>query len=84
MPLYDSIGKQYTKTRVPDYRIVQKIIDLLDLPQGSIIADIGAGTGGYSQALANQGFSVYAVEPSSVKKECPTNAITVQIPFLLR
>jgi SAM-dependent methyltransferase len=68
MPLYDSIGKQYTKTRVPDYRIVQKIIDLLNLPQGSIIADIGAGTGGYSQELANQGFSVYAVEPSSVMR----------------
>ncbi|MDZ8053803.1 MAG: class I SAM-dependent methyltransferase [Aulosira sp. ZfuVER01] len=68
MPLYDSIGKQYTKTRIPDYRIVQKIIDLLNLPQGSIIADIGAGTGGYSQALANQGFSVYAVEPSSVMR----------------
>jgi ubiquinone/menaquinone biosynthesis C-methylase UbiE len=68
MPLYDSIGKQYTKTRVPDYRIVQNIIDLLDLPQGSIIADIGAGTGGYSLALAKQGFSVYAVEPSSVMR----------------
>ncbi|OUL35889.1 SAM-dependent methyltransferase [Nostoc sp. T09] len=69
MPLYDSIGKQYTKTRVPDPRIVQKIIDLLNLPQGSIIADIGAGTGGYSQALAHQGFSVYAIEPSSVMRK---------------
>ncbi len=68
MPIYDSIGKQYTKTRVPDYRILQKIIELLNLPQGSIIADIGAGTGGYAQALANQGFSVYAVEPSSVMR----------------
>ncbi|BAY66168.1 putative MerR-family transcriptional regulator [Calothrix brevissima NIES-22] len=69
MPLYDSIGKQYTKTRVSDYRIIQKIIDLLNLLPGSIIADIGAGTGGYSQALANQGFSVYAVEPSSVMRQ---------------
>ena len=68
MPLYDSIGKQYTKTRIPDSRIIQKIIDLLNLPPGSIIADIGAGTGGYSQALADRGFSVYAVEPSSVMR----------------
>ncbi|OUL19575.1 SAM-dependent methyltransferase [Nostoc sp. RF31YmG] len=68
MPLYDSIGKQYTKTRVPDPRIVKTIINLLDLPKGRIIADIGAGTGGYSKALANQGFSVYAVEPSSIMR----------------
>ena len=68
MAIYDSIGKQYTRTRVPDPRIVKTIINLLNLPQGSIIADIGAGTGGYTQALANQGFSVYAVEPSSVMR----------------
>ncbi|MFN6572501.1 class I SAM-dependent methyltransferase [Dendronalium sp. ChiSLP03b] len=66
MPIYDSIGQQYTKTRVPDMRIVNKLIDLLNQPQNSIIADIGAGTGGYSRAIANQGYSIYAVEPSSV------------------
>lgn len=68
MPLYDSIGKKYATSRVPDSRIVNAVIDLLDLPEGSTIADIGAGTGGYSLALANQGFSVYAVEPSSVMR----------------
>ena len=68
MPIYNSIGQQYSKTRVPDIRIVQAIIDLLNLPKGSIIADIGAGTGGYSLALANQGFSVYAVEPSLIMR----------------
>jgi SAM-dependent methyltransferase len=66
MAIYDSIGKQYSTSRIPDFRIVKTLIDLLNLPQGSIIADIGAGTGGYSQLIANQGFSVYAVEPSSV------------------
>ncbi len=68
MPIYDSIGQQYAKTRVPDSRIVQAIIDLLNLPKGSIIADIGAGTGSYTQLLANQGFSVYAVEPSLIMR----------------
>ncbi|MDF5732450.1 MAG: hypothetical protein PUP92_31745 [Rhizonema sp. PD38] len=48
MAIYDSIGKQYTKTRIPDPRIVKTIINLLNLPQGSILADIGAGTGGYT------------------------------------
>lgn len=77
MAIYDSIGKQYKKTRIPDFRIVNKIIELLDLPQGSIIADIGAGTGGYAQAIANLGFSVYAVEPSSVMRTqaCSTSQV---------
>lgn len=41
MPIYDSIGQQYSKSRVPDPRIVKALIDLLNLPQGSAIADIG-------------------------------------------
>ncbi|WP_225892723.1 class I SAM-dependent methyltransferase [Nostoc sphaeroides] len=66
MSIYNSIGQQYSKTRVPDIRIINKLIDLLNLPKGSIIADIGAGTGGYSLALANKGFIVNAIEPSLV------------------
>ncbi|MBW4687916.1 MAG: class I SAM-dependent methyltransferase [Komarekiella atlantica HA4396-MV6] len=69
MPIYNSIGQKYSKTRIPDSRIVNKLIDLLSLPKGSIIADIGAGTGGYSLALANQGFIVNAVEPSVVMQK---------------
>ncbi|RCJ33602.1 MerR family transcriptional regulator [Nostoc punctiforme NIES-2108] len=69
MSIYNSIGQQYSKTRVPDIRIVNKLIDLLNLPKGSIIADIGAGTGGYSLALANKGFIVNAVEPSVVMQK---------------
>ncbi|MFM7363338.1 MAG: hypothetical protein ACKO11_02295 [Cuspidothrix sp.] len=55
MPIYDSIGKQYSTTRIPDIRIAKKLIDLLNLPNSSIIADIGAGTGGYSQLIAVRG-----------------------------
>ncbi|MBD2452073.1 class I SAM-dependent methyltransferase [Nostoc sp. FACHB-152] len=68
MSIYNYIGKQYFQTRVPDIRIVNTIINLLNLPKGSVIADIGAGTGGYSVALANQGLFVYAVEPSIVMR----------------
>ncbi len=68
MPIYDSIGQQYTKTRVPDLRIVNTLINLLNQPKNSIIADIGAGTGGYNRAIANQGYSIYAIEPSSVMR----------------
>lgn len=66
MSIYNSIGQQYSQTRIPDIRIINKLIDFLNLPKGSIIADIGAGTGGYSLALANRGFFVNAIEPSVV------------------
>lgn len=69
MPTYDLIGQKYSRTRVPDSRIVDALIELLNLPKGSTIADVGAGTGGYSRSLANQGFLVYAIEPSSVMRK---------------
>ncbi|QMS86429.1 class I SAM-dependent methyltransferase (plasmid) [Nostoc edaphicum CCNP1411] len=69
MSIYNSIGQQYSKTRIPDIRIVNQLIDLLNLPKGSIIADIGAGTGGYSLALANRGFLVNAIEPSLIMQQ---------------
>ncbi|WP_193199176.1 class I SAM-dependent methyltransferase [Nostoc sp. MG11] len=69
MSIYNSIGQQYSKTRVPDIRIVNKLIELLNLPKGSIIVDIGAGTGGYSLTLANQGFFINAIEPSVVMQK---------------
>ena len=42
---YDSIGKTYTRTRHADPRITRAILDALDLPSGSRVVDVGAGTG---------------------------------------
>lgn len=66
MTLYNSIGRGYNLTRQPDSRIVNLLIDLLDLPINSAIADIGAGTGNYSRAIARRGYQVIAIEPSEV------------------
>lgn len=66
MTLYDSIGKSYNNTRQPDFRIVEQLISLLDLPLGSTVADVGAGTGNYSNAIADRGYQVIAIEPSKV------------------
>lgn len=66
MTLYNSIGEDYNATRQADHRIVAKLISLLDLPPGSTIADIGAGTGNYSNAIAERGYQVIAIEPSEV------------------
>ena len=68
MILYNSIGEGYNHSRKPDPRIVKHLIDLLDLPLGSVIADIGAGTGNYSNAIADKEYSVIAIEPSSIMR----------------
>ena len=66
MTLYNSIGKNYNSTRKADARIADKLVGLLNLPQGSKIADVGAGTGNYSNAIAERGYKVIAIEPSGV------------------
>ena len=66
MAKYDSLGKGYNQTRQPDPRIVDQLLSWLDLPEQSIIADIGAGTGNYSRAIADRGYQVIAIEPSIV------------------
>jgi ubiquinone/menaquinone biosynthesis C-methylase UbiE len=63
-PLYDSIGTNYKAHRKADLRIVSALCEALNLGYGDIVADIGAGTGNYSNALADKGFVVKAIEPS--------------------
>ncbi len=63
--VYDSIGRTYSKSRRADPRIVGQVANLLRLPPGARLADVGAGTGNYSNALAKAGFQVSAVEPSA-------------------
>jgi ubiquinone/menaquinone biosynthesis C-methylase UbiE len=66
--IYNSIGSNYNTHRAADPRIINIIETLLDLPDGSVIADIGAGTGNYSNALADLGYKVFAVEPSEMMR----------------
>lgn len=69
MAIYNRIGQSYINTRQPDARIVSALFDLLALPQGSMVADVGAGTGNYTNALADRGLHIQAVEPSVVMRE---------------
>lgn len=62
--VYNAIGENYNRNRTADKRIVDTLIRLLNLPRGSVVADIGAGTGNYSNALADAGYRVEAIEPS--------------------
>ena len=64
MTVYNEIGKGYSIHRKADPRIVESVYRLLDLPGKSLVIDVGAGTGNYSNALADKGLVVYAIEPS--------------------
>jgi ubiquinone/menaquinone biosynthesis C-methylase UbiE len=69
---YETIGTDYKKHRAADSRIVEEIVLLLSLDAGSTIADIAAGSGNYSIALAERNFFVKAVELSEVMhKQAP-------------
>ena len=66
---YNIIGKSYNTNRTADKRVLKTIIDLLALPTGQSIVDIGAGTGNYANALADLGYKVFAIEPSEIMRE---------------
>jgi len=66
---YDAIGKSYNRNRTADKRILKTILELLNLPTGSLIADIGAGTGNYTNALADSGYRLLAIEPSEIMRK---------------
>jgi ubiquinone/menaquinone biosynthesis C-methylase UbiE len=68
MALYDVIGKAYAQTRKSDLRITEKLLEILASSQASTIADIGAGTGSYANALAERGYRVFAIEPSKTMR----------------
>jgi len=75
---YEQFGKTYARTREADLRIVSEVISLLDLPAGSTVADIGAGTGNYCRALAEQGFHMLAVEPSAIMRAQAVSHVGVE------
>lgn len=68
MALYDTIGRTYAQTRRSDPRIAAKLLKILASWQASTIADIGAGTGSYALVLAEHGYRVLAIEPSTTMR----------------
>ena len=65
---YDQIGISYNSNRKADPAVIVKLLELLSLPKQSSIADIGAGTGNYSNSIAENGYFVKAIEPSAVMR----------------
>jgi ubiquinone/menaquinone biosynthesis C-methylase UbiE len=64
-PIYNHIGRVYNASRRAEPAVVTALTGLLGLAPGSVVADVGAGTGNYANALADVGYRVKAVEPSA-------------------
>lgn len=51
----------------------REVVDYLregcDLPPGSVVADVGSGTGIFTELLLSSGYAVYAVEPNDAMRE---------------
>ncbi|MEM6724546.1 MAG: methyltransferase domain-containing protein, partial [Bacteroidota bacterium] len=61
---YDHIGKGYNDTRKADPYLLSRMEVLLDLKKDGHYLDIGSGTGNYTIALNNKGYSFTGIEPA--------------------
>lgn len=63
---FDGKGEVYAKAR-PKYadELFDYIKDTLQIPEKSVFADIGSGTGIFSEQLLDNGYRVYAIEPNA-------------------
>lgn len=63
---FDGKGEIYAKAR-PRYaaELFDYIKNELRIPEMSVFADIGSGTGIFSEQLLNNGYRVYAIEPNA-------------------
>ncbi|MEN6611372.1 MAG: class I SAM-dependent methyltransferase [Methanoregulaceae archaeon] len=63
------VHTSYMKGREEGRRTMEKRLEVLNIPDGSRILDIGAGPGPLAVPLAERGCQVTAVEPSPVMRE---------------
>ena len=72
---FDGKGEIYAKAR-PSYaaELLDYIKNTMNVPNGSVFADIGSGTGIFTEQLLNCGYRVYAVEPNEdMRKKAEEN-----------
>jgi ubiquinone/menaquinone biosynthesis C-methylase UbiE len=90
MTTTDRLPTQRFSDRVENYikyrpHYPQEIIPFLEkqigLSQSSIIADIGSGTGIFTEMLLKEGNIVYAVEPNSPMREAAEAALSSYVDF---
>ncbi|RYZ50905.1 MAG: class I SAM-dependent methyltransferase, partial [Sphingobacteriales bacterium] len=88
--IYDSIGREYNKSRRADPYLTTRVSLLLQARKEGRYLDLGCGTGNYYQALLAQGLQVIGVDPSVVMlqqalEQCPegqfVKAAAEDLPF---
>ena len=65
---YTTLADTYHLRAPYAHAALNELFALIDLPQGSRAADIGAGTGNLTSALAESGLRVDAVEPNAAMR----------------
>ncbi|MGH6892266.1 MAG: class I SAM-dependent methyltransferase [Dongiaceae bacterium] len=65
-PLYDKIGATYDATRRVEPAILDVLGELLNLPTGADVLDIGCGTGNYTTALGERGCEMLGLDRSGL------------------
>ncbi|MBQ9120861.1 MAG: hypothetical protein IJY12_00680 [Clostridia bacterium] len=63
---FDGKGEIYAKAR-PKYAagLLEYLKNTRSIPAGSVFADIGSGTGIFTEQLLNFGYTVYSVETNT-------------------
>lgn len=77
---FDGKGELYAKAR-PRYaaELFDYIKNTLLIPEGSVFADVGSGTGIFSEHLLNNGYRVFAIEPNEdMRKRAEENLLVYQ------
>lgn len=65
-PLYDAIGKTYSRSRQADSGIVNTLSQTLGLLPSGVYLDLACGTGNYTVALSGLGGKWSAIDVSTV------------------
>lgn len=80
---FDGKGEIYAKAR-PKYAVelFDYIKNTLQIPERSVFADIGSGTGIFSEQLLNNGYQVYAVEPNMDMRKKAEEKLSVYQDFV--
>lgn len=79
---FSSRVADYDKYR-PSYPLdlINKLLELSNLNQRSVIADIGSGTGIFSELLVNQGVKVIGIEPNDAMRHSAENKLGHKVNF---
>ena len=73
---FDGKGEIYAKAR-PKYAagLLYHLKNTLNIPEGSVFADIGSGTGIFTGQLLGCGYKVFAVEPNADMRKKPKKSL---------